>query len=66
VSRRSRQDDGISRSERARLAVAADPDCAECDGSGVVGVLFNNNPDREQEFSCACTIKPWPGSEDSE
>lgn len=41
---------------KAKLAQEADPACEECDGTGIVSVIWNNNPDREEDTICDCIV----------
>jgi hypothetical protein len=41
---------------KAKLAEEADPDCDECDGTGIVSVIYNNDPRREEDTICECIV----------
>tara|TARA_R110000868_G_scaffold3121_1_gene20750 strand:+ start:155 stop:367 length:213 start_codon:yes stop_codon:yes gene_type:complete len=50
--------------KRNELALAADPTCEECDGSGVVDVTYNSDPTISRELACACVERHIPDDDD--
>lgn len=42
----------MTKSTLARLRLHANPDCPECGGEGVLSIVWNNNPDREEDIAC--------------
>ncbi len=45
----------FSAAVKTQLRELALASCPECDGEGVIAVVYNNNPDREEDEACACT-----------
>ncbi len=43
---------------------AADPQCQECGGEGLVSIAINGDPDREQDVACDCAKHALDGMDE--